>query len=136
MSLRLKTPSVSNMKILSDKYTRNLIVCVFFFLFLGTVQVPATDVDQIHTPTRHRLETCQVEEQLHGGVIFHVADYADGTTVFTCLDGDEKGWQGIVLKEQLLASSRDVEWENGYFVHFYPHGKVTSYPDQQIVELY
>ena len=66
---------------------------------------------------------------------FHIADYADGIRVVTCLDGNEKGLQGIGFNGVIQGESRDVKWKKGYFIHNYVGGRVISYPNKQIAEL-
>lgn len=72
------------------------------------------------------------------GFTFHVADYYGyyGTSrVVTCLDGEMKGNQAIGDNGIVQAESNDVTWHKGYFVHRYPYGKVTSFPNSQTLEI-
>lgn len=72
------------------------------------------------------------------GYTFHVADYYGyygNSRVVTCLNGAMKGHQGIADNGIVLAESNDVTWHKGYFVHRYPNGKITSYPNSQTAEI-
>lgn len=81
-------------------------------------------------------QTYNVQIVYYGGFNFHVADYIDGTRIVTCLDGTEKGLQSIAHNGTTQMQSRNVQWHNGYFIHFYPGGKVTSFPNNQVAEIY
>ncbi len=83
-----------------------------------------------------RRKTHAIRIVIHGGYNFHVADYPDGTCVVSCLDGPEKGLQGIAFRGDMIAETRNVEWHECYFVHFYPAGKITSYQHKQVAEVY
>lgn len=74
---------------------------------------------------------------VNGGFTFHVGDYYGSyghSRIVTCLDGDMVGYQGISDNGVVVISSNAVKWHKGYFVHTYPGGKVTSYPNKQICE--
>lgn len=81
-------------------------------------------------------ETYAVSIWTIDGYSFHIADYYDGTRVVTCLDGELVGLQGIAVNGIKTAESRNVTWYNNYFVHRYPTGKINSYSNKQIIELY
>lgn len=82
-----------------------------------------------------RAETSSVAVAKLNGVTIHIADYPDGTRVLTCLEGSLKGLQEGYFNGVLILSSRNVKWHSKYFVHTYPNGKVTSYPNKQILEI-
>lgn len=82
-----------------------------------------------------KFESHNVQQVLYYDGSYHIADYVDGTRVVTCLDGDHKGLQGISFNGVIKAESRDVKWKKGYFIHTYPGGTITSYPNKQISEL-
>lgn len=65
------------------------------------------------------------------GYKFHVADYAGGNRVVTCLDGEMKGCQAIGYNGVIFAKSDVVEWHKKYFVHHYIDGQIISYPTKQ-----
>lgn len=78
-----------------------------------------------------------VNTVVNGGYTFHVADYYGAyghSRIVTCLDGGMKGEQGIADNGVLVITSNKVKWHKGYFVHTYPAGKVTSYPNAQTCE--
>ncbi len=77
-----------------------------------------------------------VEVCFSGGFSFHVADYSDGTRIVTCLDGPMLGHQGIAFNGVQIGGSTKVTWFANYFVHSYPTGKVVSYENKQIIEIY
>jgi hypothetical protein len=77
-----------------------------------------------------------VNIQKMNGYHFHVADYTDGTRIVTSLDGEIKGMQVVGYNGKLVVSSSNVEWQNNNFTHYYPAGKVISYPNQQILIVY
>lgn len=81
-------------------------------------------------------ETYVVYIQSYGGYTFHVADYLDGTRVVTCLDGPLMGLQGISVNGIKIGESNDVIYYPTFFVHFYPGGKIYSYLNKQIFEIY
>lgn len=81
------------------------------------------------------MTTYIVQQVYYGGYNFHIADYPDGTRVVTCLDGDMKGVQGIAENGMQMGGSSNVQWHKGYFVHFYPAGTITSYPNMQVADL-
>ncbi len=83
-----------------------------------------------------RFETKNVQQTINGGLNFHIANYIDGTCIITYLDGAEKGLQGIFFNGVLQNGSTLVEWHKNHFIHFYQYGRVTSYCDRQIAELY
>jgi len=83
-----------------------------------------------------RFETYQVQKNYFEGVNYHNAYYADGTLIITTLDGQYKGLQGIWYNGNCLASSLSIQWTKDGFVHTYPAGRVTSYANRQISELY
>lgn len=83
-----------------------------------------------------RLETSAVAEIKLNGLKYHVADYPDGTRVITCLDGSLKGLQEVYFEGSRILMSIDVEWHSKYFEHKYPNGKVKSYPNKQIADIY
>lgn len=83
-----------------------------------------------------RIETFYVKEVALGGYHFHVADYPDGTRIVTALDGASRGLQGIAFRGILQTESRNVQWQRNSFTHFYPGGRVVSYPNRQITEIY
>lgn len=71
------------------------------------------------------------------GYSFHVADYYGpygNSRIVTCLDGDMRGQQGIADNGVLQIESTNVKWYNDYFIHYYPAGQVTSYPNKQTCE--
>lgn len=83
-----------------------------------------------------RFETYEARQTIFGGFKFHIAEYADGTKIITCLDGTEKGLQSISCNGMTQTESRAVQWNKDTFIHFYEHGRVISYPRRQIVEFY
>lgn len=83
-----------------------------------------------------RFETNCVQIVIREDLTLHIADYSDGTRIVTALDGPLEGLQVIGFNGKPMAESRNVQWHKGYFIHFYPGGKVTSYPNKQISELY
>jgi hypothetical protein len=83
-----------------------------------------------------KAEAYLVQQIYSGGYNFHTADYYDGTRVVTCLDGDLKGYQGVSVNGVLQTEGFGAEWHNGYFIHYYERGKITSYPKKQTIELY
>ncbi|NGX61529.1 MAG: hypothetical protein K940chlam9_01015 [Chlamydiae bacterium] len=83
-----------------------------------------------------QFETYNVQVVVYGGYTFHIADYVDGTRIGTCLDGGDRGLQAVAYRGVTQAESRNVQWNNGYFVHVYPAGKVTTFSNKQIAELY
>jgi len=73
------------------------------------------------------------------GYTFHVADYYGpygNSRIVTCLNGEMRGLQGIADNGVITIESTDVTWHKDYFVHRYPYGKVTSYPNSQVLEIY
>lgn len=86
-----------------------------------------------------KYETHSVSIIVLQGYTFHVADHfgAFGVSrVVTCLDGEFRGYQTISDNGVKAAESWIVEWHSKYFVHYYPNGKMYSYPNKQIIELY
>ncbi|MDB2613682.1 hypothetical protein N9Y92_00810, partial [Chlamydiales bacterium] len=83
-----------------------------------------------------KVETTYVQVVRSNGYTFHVADYYDGTRVISCLDGSLKGLQEMYFNGVLQAWTNAVLWSNGYFIHYYQHGEVISYPNKQIVKIY
>lgn len=85
-----------------------------------------------------KLETNLVAINIVNGFTFHVADYygpLGNSRVITCLDGDMRGYQTIADNGIQTASSNNVVWHKGYFVHHYPYGKIYSYPNKQRLEI-
>lgn len=92
-----------------------------------------------HAATSHarfKYETTNVSIVILGGYKFHVADYLDGSRVVTALDGKMKGYQAVGMNGIQQGYSENVEWRGTSFIHYYPYGRIISYPDRQIVELY
>lgn len=82
-----------------------------------------------------KFESTSVKVMLIKGTLIHVADYNDKTRVATCLDGEDIGLQAIAINGMKTHESTKVKWRKNYFTHKYPHGKVTSYPTKQTIEL-
>lgn len=85
----------------------------------------------------NKFETRSVVINKMEGYTFHIADYFGqwgNSRIVTCLDGELRGLQGIADNGVIMAQSTDVTWHKNYFVHRYPKGKVTSYPNKQTCE--
>jgi hypothetical protein len=105
--------------------------------FHKNVQTHLSKVDTSQVDKSSRFyETYRVSVINYGGFNFHVADYNDGARIVTCLDGGMRGYQAIAYNGSQVASSYDVQWYSNYFVHRYPDGKVYSYSNRQIAEVY
>lgn len=81
-------------------------------------------------------ETYNVGVISTGGYNFHVAVYNDGTSIITCLDGGMRGYQAVAVNGIQVDESYNVQWYGSFFVHLYPNGKVTSYSNRQVAEVY
>lgn len=68
------------------------------------------------------------------------ARYLNGVSVVTCIKGKKKGQQRMIFEgkdaEQKIIESTNVEWRNDYFTHYYLDGKVETYRNMQIIQLY
>ncbi|HSX03617.1 MAG TPA: hypothetical protein VLG76_02685 [Rhabdochlamydiaceae bacterium] len=83
-----------------------------------------------------RYETYSVFQTVINGFTFHVADYIDGTRVVTCLDGPDRGLQIVGVPGLIQTYSNVVQWNIDHFIHYYEHGRIISYVNRQIAELY
>ena len=119
---------------LRNEIERNMMACV-------------KEVSQKETPESSNIATADVNKSViyaaysvsivnSGGFLFHVADYRDGSRVVTCLDGGMRGYQSVYLNGRQVNSSSNVTWYQNYFVHYYQGGKIHSYVDRQITEIY
>lgn len=88
------------------------------------------------TSHKKEFETYAVSILYNNGCKVHVADYYDGTKVLTFLDGELKGLQGVGVNGVQTAESNAVEWHSKYFVHYYTNGKIYTYSNKQVLELY
>lgn len=65
------------------------------------------------------------------GQHLHIAWYMPFCYVITVMEGPDKGLQELKYGPRLLASSRDSEIHNTYFIHFYKDFKIYSWDDYQ-----
>lgn len=82
------------------------------------------------------VESVSVHTHIQNGYKFHIADYYNGTRIVTCLNGSMKGLQGVSSYGNKVAESSNVEWHSSYFIHYYPDGRVESYPNKQYMKVY
>lgn len=81
-------------------------------------------------------ETYAIFIRYDQGYSFHVADYYDGTRVVTSLDGPLQGHQLVGVNGIITADSSNIKCYSNYCVHYYVGGKITTYPNRQVIEIY
>lgn len=115
---------------------------------MGSMELPPKSIE-IEIPTflmqgnRHAalqsslyFETYAVLTLIIDGYSFHIADYYDGTRVVTCLNGPLMGLQTVSFNGTKLVESTNVHWYADYCIHYYQTGKIYSYNNRQIIEVY
>ena len=83
-----------------------------------------------------RYETIAIQMVVESGYTFHIAHYSNETKVISCLNGPLGGVQEIYHNGVYQGGTENVQWYAGYFVHFYKRGRIISYPNKQILEIY
>lgn len=83
-----------------------------------------------------RYETTVIVMSKLNATSLHGAVYADGTCIITAVAGPGNGLQEIYFNDVLQASSVDIRHTKDGFIHNYPNGRVTSFSNRQIAELY
>jgi len=91
---------------------------------------------QAKAPVFQRFETYNVGSTKMNGATLHTATYLDGTVILTALDGPQKGYQEVYVNGVLETYNSTCQHGKDYFYHQYERGKVTTYSNRQIIELY
>jgi hypothetical protein len=82
-----------------------------------------------------RYETTHVNHAIFNGLDVQVAQYIDGTAVYTSFDGPTKGMQEVYFNGACVSGGYG-SWEVDHFTHYYQYGRIVSYRNKQIIELY
>jgi hypothetical protein len=65
-----------------------------------------------------------------------IAEYSNGTRVYSCLNEPMNGFQSIYRDDRKVAESWNIKWYDDHFVHQYSNGTITTYPNKQVAELH